>query len=251
VFPCYPVCLPVTKSICYNELCQVFCVSMCLCVTPCYSVFKYIAVISAVNSASNSLFPFFQKPYGLSLKSNGQNCYRNFSKSLTPPFLLTAAFIPRCYINPQQPPPTRTPAPRPRLCATPWGTPRTTPTQGRSTFTTSVLRRRYNGGLYCPSPSPPGFPLLKDKIGGVYSLRFTTLRSGRKPVLSRLNGGGAAPGRSRGPKGIKKRKRPCLRFFPLSRLPASPPLYRRNGAYFAHPDFRLPITHSAISPTAS
>jgi hypothetical protein len=24
VFPCYPMCLPVTKSILYNELCQAF-----------------------------------------------------------------------------------------------------------------------------------------------------------------------------------------------------------------------------------
>jgi hypothetical protein len=45
----------------------------------------------------------------------------------------------------------------------PWGTLRTMPTQSRATFKINVLRRQYKGGLYCPSPSPPGFPLSKDK----------------------------------------------------------------------------------------
>jgi hypothetical protein len=30
-------------------------------------------------------------------------------------------------------------------------------------ITLSVLRRQYNGGIYCPSPSPPGFPLYQEK----------------------------------------------------------------------------------------
>jgi hypothetical protein len=95
---------------------------------------------------------------------------------------------------------------------TPWGTQRTKPAQGRSTFPISVVRWRCGGGLYCPSPSPPGFPLSKDKKEG-FALSAPFGRSGRKPVLPRLKGGGAAPGRSRGPRSRKKRKRPCLRFF--------------------------------------
>jgi hypothetical protein len=63
-----------------------------------------------------------------------------------------------------------------------------------------------------PPPRRRASP-AQEQIGGVCSLRFTSLRSGRKPVLPRLKGGGAAPGRSRGPSGRKKRKRPCLRFF--------------------------------------
>jgi hypothetical protein len=124
------------------------------------------------------------------------------------------------------------------------------PAQGRATFTMSVLRWRCGGGIYPPSPSPPGFPLYK-AIGGVYSLHSATLRSGRKPVLQRLKGGGAAPGRSRGPGGRKKRKRPCLRFFLLQGgfLPPPPPR-RHSGAYSARPDFRLSITYSVVSPTA-
>jgi hypothetical protein len=43
-------------------------------------------------------------------------------------------------------------------------------------------------------PLAAGLPPLQRQIGGVYSLRFTALRSGRKPVLQRHNGGGAAPG---------------------------------------------------------
>jgi hypothetical protein len=113
----------------------------------------------------------------------------------------------------------------------------------------------YSGGgttaaFIVPPPRRRASP-SQNQIGGVCSLHSATLRSGRKPVPQRLKGGGAAPGRSRGPRGRKKRKRPCLRFFPHSRLPASPPLYRRNGAYSAHPAFRLPITYSLISPTAS
>ena len=41
----------------------------------------------------------------------------------------------------------------------PVGDYRDTPTQCRATFKHSVLRCRCGGGLYCPSPSPPGFPL--------------------------------------------------------------------------------------------
>jgi hypothetical protein len=48
----------------------------------------------------------------------------------------------------------------------PWGTHRTKPAQGRATFTLIVLRWRHGGGLYCPSPSPPGFPLSKGKKEG-------------------------------------------------------------------------------------
>jgi hypothetical protein len=130
---------------------------------------------------------------------------------------------------------------------TPWGTQRHKPAQGRATFTMGVLRRRHVLSL----PLAAGLPPLQEKIGGVYSLRFTALRSGRKPVLHRLKGGRAAPGRRRGSGGRKKRNRPCLRFFLFQGgvLPPPPP-HRHSGAYFAHPVFRLAITHSAISPTA-
>ena len=46
---CYPLCLTVTKYISSKELRQALCYSMCLFVTPCYSIFLNIAVISAVN----------------------------------------------------------------------------------------------------------------------------------------------------------------------------------------------------------
>lgn len=36
---------------------------------------------------------------------------------------------------------------------------RTPPAQGRATFKMIVLRWRFIDGRYCPSPSPPGFPL--------------------------------------------------------------------------------------------
>jgi hypothetical protein len=40
-------------------------------------------------------------------------------------------------------------------------------------ITLIVLRRRYGGGLYCPSPSPPGFPLSKTNRRGLLSpLRY-------------------------------------------------------------------------------
>jgi hypothetical protein len=65
------------------------------------------------------------------------------------------------------------------------GTHRSKPAQGRATFTMSVLRWRYGGGIYCPSPSPPGFPLLKDKNrrGLLYpGIPRRSTPSGRKPV---------------------------------------------------------------------
>jgi hypothetical protein len=64
----------------------------------------------------------------------------------------------------------------------PWGAKRTTPAQGRVTFKTIVLRCRHGGGLYCPSPSPPGFPLYKDNRRGLLSpLHYVTLRSKTRP----------------------------------------------------------------------
>jgi hypothetical protein len=50
---------------------------------------------------------------------------------------------------------------------TPWGTLRSKPAQGRATFTPIVLRWRHGDGIHCPSPSPPGFPLLKSKRRGL------------------------------------------------------------------------------------
>jgi hypothetical protein len=73
----------------------------------------------------------------------------------------------------------------------PWGTPPANPAQGLATYKPPVLQRQCGGGLYRPSPSPPGFPLSKS-IGGVCSLHSATLRSGRKPVPQRLKGGGTA-----------------------------------------------------------
>jgi hypothetical protein len=53
--------------------------------------------------------------------------------------------------------------PGPRLSAALWGTYRTAPAQGRAAYTLSVVRRQPTGGKYCPSPSPPGFPLYQEK----------------------------------------------------------------------------------------
>jgi hypothetical protein len=114
---------------------------------------------------------------------------------------------------------------------TPWGTHRTKPAQGRATFKPLVLRWRCGGGLYCPSPSPPGFPRSKaNRLGLLSPLRYAPFRS--QTLHQRLKGGGAAPGRSRGPSGRKKRKRPCLRFFLFKGgvLPPPPP-HRHSGAY--------------------
>ena len=103
------------------------------------------------------------------------------------------------------------PFPAPRRTG---GTPPTTPARGRAAFRISAVRRGFAGSHVLSLPLAAGLPPLKRQIGGVCSLHSATLRSGHKPVLLRLKGGGAAPGRSRGPKGRKKRKRPCLRFFP-------------------------------------
>jgi hypothetical protein len=104
---------------------------------------------------------------------------------------------------------------------TPWGTHRAKPAQGRATFTPIVLRWRHGGGNILSLPLAAGLPLLKRQKGGVYSRRSASLHSGRKPVRLRLKGGGTAPGPWPGVEREKKRKRPCLRFFPVGRLPAS------------------------------
>jgi hypothetical protein len=113
----------------------------------------------------------------------------------------------------------------------PWGTLRTKPTQGRATLMLIVVRRQFSGGLYCPSPSPPGFPLYQDTrlglLSPVITLRF--IPSGRKPFINGSKGEGQPPARGRGPRGRKKRKRPCLRFFlcrSASCLPAAKPPQR-------------------------
>ena len=60
----------------------------------------------------------------------------------------------------------------------PWGTMRNKPAQGRATFTTSVLRWWCGGGIYCPSPSPPGFPLSEEhRLGLLSPLRYAPFRS--------------------------------------------------------------------------
>jgi hypothetical protein len=86
----------------------------------------------------------------------------SFPVPLLPPFLCAIPLL-SCERHPVNVRRIKTPAPRPRLCVTPWGTHRTKPTQGRATFKPSVLRRQCGGGLHCPSPSPPGFPLSKEK----------------------------------------------------------------------------------------
>jgi hypothetical protein len=101
-----------------------------------------------------------------------------------------------------------------------------------------------------PPPRRRASPSHKT-IGGVCSLRFTTLRSGRKPVLPRLKGGGAAPVPWPGAERKEKTQTSVFAFFPVQGgfLPPPPP-HRHIGAHYARPAFRLPITLSAISPTA-
>jgi hypothetical protein len=78
-----------------------------------------------------------------------------------------------------------------------------------------------------PPPRRRASPAQNQKEGFALSSRYAP--SGRKPVLLRLTGGGAAPGRSREPRGRKKRTRPCLRFFPPCR-PSWPPRHYITAA---------------------
>jgi hypothetical protein len=133
------------------------------------------------------------------------------------------------------------------------GTPRTKPAQGRATFKTSVVRRRAGGGIYPPSPSPPGFPRSKS-IGGVCSrrsFRSASLPLVANPSLNGSKGEGQPPSRGRGPGGRKKRKPPCLRFF-LFRAASCrpPPPHCHSGAYFARPAFRFHKQRCLVNPTA-
>jgi hypothetical protein len=90
----------------------------------------------------------------------------------------------------------------------PRGAKRTTPTQGRATFTMSVLRWQARGGVYCPPPSPRGLP-PSIQIGCFFP--SATLRE--KSFINRSKGGKRPPARCRGPGGRKKREHPCSRFF--------------------------------------
>jgi hypothetical protein len=132
----------------------------------------------------------------------------------------------------------------------PWGTKRTMPAHGRPTFTMSVLRWRCGGGIYCPSPSPPGFSRSKDnRLGLLSPLRYAPFQS--QTLHQRLKGGGAAPGPW--PRAERKHKTQTSVFafcaIQGGVLPPPPP-HRHNGARSARPEARLPIAHSELRPTA-
>ena len=131
---------------------------------------------------------------------------------------------------------------------TPWGAKRSTPALGRATFTPIVLRRRVRGGLHCPSPSPRGFPHYKDKAVG-----FAPPVAALPPPQSLhqpLKGGGTAPGRSRGPSGRKKRKRPCLRFFLFKAASCRPAPNPPHRGVLCPPGFSVFQQANRASPAA-
>jgi hypothetical protein len=113
-----------------------------------------------------------------------------------------------------------------------------------------VLRCRHGGGLYCPSPSPPGFPLSKEQLE-----RFTPSapygRSGHKPNYQRLKGGGAAHSRSCGLRGRKKCKRPCLHFFLKQAASCRPAAVPAQRGVLCPPSFSSYNKHSELRPTVS
>jgi hypothetical protein len=85
-----------------------------------------------------------------------------------------------------------------------------------------VLRWWSFGGIYCPSPSPPGFPLSKDNRRGLLSpLHCVTLRSQTRPSTAQR--GRDSPRPVAGGREVEKNAnvRVCV-FFPVGRLPASP-----------------------------
>jgi hypothetical protein len=101
-----------------------------------------------------------------------------------------------------------------------------------------------------PPPRRRASPAQKQNRRGLLSpLHCVTLRSQTRPSTAQRGRGSPLP--VVGGRKVKKTQTSMFAFFPHSRLPASPPLYRRKRAYSARPDFRLPITSSVISPTAS
>jgi hypothetical protein len=106
------------------------------------------------------------------------------------------------------------------------GDQRTKPTQGHATQKPNVFRRRGIGGIYSPSPSPPGFPLYKDKgwVCSLRSFRFAPIAPVANPSST------AQRGRDRplpvvgGGKVEKK-----------AGIHAAPPMPRRGWSYFAPP----------------
>jgi hypothetical protein len=192
------MCLPVTKSIPINELCQLVCVSLCLYVNPCYSVFKYIAVISAVNFKNAVRLPSKELFF-----IGGQNCSRNFPKSLTPPFLCVVPLAPMLKYIPTKhgapPPAYRNLYPqykyRGKLLVL-------RPPQGRATHKPSVLRRRYNGGLLLSLPLAARLPPLKINRRGLLS-PVATLLPVANPSFYGSKGEEQPPPRGRGPQSKK------------------------------------------------
>jgi hypothetical protein len=94
---------------------------------------------------------------------------KNYPHIVTAALIVNSALSGIQYSVPSTTPLTITPAPRPRIpqrlpaIETPGEIKCTKPAQGRATFKPIALRRRVIGSTHPPSPSPPGFPLLKDK----------------------------------------------------------------------------------------
>jgi hypothetical protein len=101
-------------------------------------------------------------------------------------------------------------------------------------------------GLHCPSPSPPGFPLLKDNRRGLLSpLRSVPVAN---PSFYGSKGEGQPPPRGRGLKGKKNANVHVCVFFVKGGILPPPPPHRHGGAYSARPDFRFPIMLCVICP---
>ena len=144
----------------------------------------------------------------------------------------------------------------------------------RATFKIIVLRRQYEGGIYCPSPSPPASPTHK-KIGGVCSLHPTTWHyslfwhksrkitnkslllifsqspSGRVPVANPSFNGSKGEGQPTAVAvGWKVKKNVNIHvyvFFLKGGVLPPPPSYCRSGSYYARPNPRY-LQEQRIQP---
>jgi hypothetical protein len=146
--------------------------------------------------------PFFYQSVDRALKGAlNRNCYRNFPKSFTPPFLRRSS--PQAKACQQNG--ARNPAPHPRHTVT---STRTMKHRGEPIVLSppgaaQPSRLSYFGGgmaaaYIVPPPRRRASPPQK-QIGWVCSLRFTSLRSGRKPFINGSKGEGQPPARGRGP----------------------------------------------------
>jgi hypothetical protein len=94
----------------------------------------------------------------------------------------------------------------------------------------SVLRWRHGGGIHCPSPSPPGFPLSKTTRRGLFSpLRSATFRPQPRPSTAQRGRGSPRP--VAGGRKVKKTQRSVFVFFSfLGGVLPPPPPHRHSGA---------------------